>query len=237
MTSPGAGQGLRIDELAAEVGTTARNIRVYQERGLLPSPERRGRTAYYGAEHKQRLLLILRLLDRGYTFATIEELLIAQRHGFSLTDLLEVHSVRSDRRSSGTRRRRLPRGGVQAVTGFELPEDLLDQGSAIGLSAETSSDDHFLADEYMYKLLRELIVLGVDEEGLDRIGTTFMEGQATAASAIEVLVETLRDSGMDQAVIEKRVTDILPGAGAAARLIFLSAVQTLLSDNHGFPKS
>ena len=236
MTSPGAGQGLRIDELAAEVGTTARNIRVYQERGLLPPPERRGRTAYYGTEHKRRLLLILRLLDRGYTFATIEELLIAQRHGFTLTDLLEVHSVRSDRRSSGTRRRRLPRGGVQAVIGFELPEELVDQGTAIGLNGEAGSDDHFFADEYMFKLFRELLVLGVDEEGLDRIGTTFMEGQAIAARAIEVLVETLRDSGMDQAAIEKRVTDILPGAGAAARLIFLSAVQTLLSDNHGFPK-
>ena len=45
---------------------------------------RRGRTAYYGPEHKRRLDLILRLLDRGYTFATIEELLIAQRHGFTL---------------------------------------------------------------------------------------------------------------------------------------------------------
>ena len=29
----------------------------------------------------------------------------------------------------------------------------------------------------------------------------------------------------------------LPRAGAAARLIFLSAAQTLLTDRHGFPKS
>lgn len=237
MTSPGAGQGQRIEELADEVGTTVRNIRVYQERGLLPAPERRGRTAYYGPDHKRRLLLILRLLDRGYTFATIEELLIAQRHGFSLTELLEVERVRSERRTTGTRRRRLPRGGVEAVTGFELTEELLDRGSAIGLVSETSSADHFLADEYMYKLFRELIVLGVDEEGLDRIGRLFMEGQSTAAEAIEVLVETLRASGMDQAAIEKRVTAILPGAGAAARLIFLSAAHTRLSEQHGFPKS
>lgn len=236
MTPAAGGQAQRIEELADEVGTTVRNIRVYQERGLLPPPERRGRTAYYGPEHKRRLLLILRLLDRGYTFATIEELLIAERHGLTLTQLLEVENVRAERRA-GSRRRRLPRGGVEAVTGFELTEGLLDRGSAIGLVSEAGAADHFLADDYMYKLFRELIVLGVDEAGLDRIGTLFMEGQSTAAEAIEVLVETLRASGMDQATLEKRVSGILPGAGAAARLIFLSAAQTLLADRHGFPKA
>lgn len=235
MTPAAGGQAQRVEELADEVGTTVRNIRVYQERGLLPAPDRRGRAAYYGPEHKRRLLLILRLLDRGYTFATIEELLIAERHGLTLTQLLEVESVRAERRT-GARRRRLPRGGVEAVTGFELTEGLLDRGSAIGLVSEAGSADHFFADDYMYKLFRELIVLGVDEAGLDRIGTLFMEGQSTAAEAIEVLVETLRASGMDQGTIEKRVSGILPGAGAAARVIFLSAAQTLLADRHGFPK-
>ena len=187
MTPAAGGQAQRVEELADEVGTTVRNIRVYQERGLLPAPDRRGRAAYYGPEHKRRLLLILRLLDRGYTFATIEELLIAERHGLTLTQLLEVESVRAERRT-GARRRRLPRGGVEAVTGFELTEGLLDRGSAIGLVSEAGSADHFFADDYMYKLFRELIVLGVDEAGLDRIGTLFMEGQSTAAEAIEVLV-------------------------------------------------
>ncbi len=236
MTSAAGGQAQRIEDLAADAGTTVRNIRVYQERGLLPPPERRGRTAYYGPEHKQRLLLILRLLDRGYTFATIEELLIAQRHGLTLTQLLEVENVRAERRSTGTRRRRLPRGGLAAVTGFELPEELLDQGTAIGLTTETGSGDHFLADQYMLKLFRDLIALGVDEAALDRIGTLFMEGQSTAAEAIEVLVETLRDAGTGQEAIEKGVTGILPGAGAAARVIFLSAAQTLLAERHGFTK-
>ena len=237
MTSAGGGQEQRIEELADEAGTTVRNIRLYQERGLLQPPVRRGRTGFYGPAHRQRLALILRLLDRGYTFATIEELLIAQRHGLTLTQLLEVESVRADRRTAGPRRRRLPKAGVEAVTGFELPEELLDRGTAIGLVSEFSSADHFLADDYMFKLFRELIMLGVDEDGLDRIGTMFIEGQSMAAQAITVLVETLRDSGVSQAVIEKRVTGILPGAGAAARVIFLSAVQTLLTEKHGFRKA
>lgn len=229
----GGGPGQRVEELAEETGTTVRNIRVYQERGLLPPPVRRGRTAYYGPEHKRRLLLILRLLDRGYTFATISELLIAQRHSFTLDEFLEVESVRSERRA-GIRKRRLPRGGIEEVAGFELP-NLRDQGSAIGLVGEAPADN-FLADEYMYKLFRELIVLGIDQEGLDRIGTLFMEGQSTAAEAIGVLVETLKAAGTSQSVIEKRVTGILSPAGAAARLIFLSAAQTLLTERYGFPK-
>ena len=234
MSHSGPGQLQRIDELAEDSGATVRNIRVYQERGLLQPPVRRGRTAYYGPEHKSRLALILRLLDRGYTFATIEELLTAERHGFTLSELLAVENVTTGRRSTG--RRRTSRGVSDPVAAFDMPEELLDKGSAIGLVSDRGAADHFFADTYMYELFRELIVLGVDEDGVDRIGGLFMEGQGTAAEAIEILVKTMRDAGMDQAVIEKRVNGILPRAGSAARLIFLSAAQTLLTERHGFPK-
>lgn len=236
MKTPEAGALQRVEELAEDSGTTVRNIRVYQERGLLPAPTRRGRTAFYGPEHKRRLNQILRLLDRGYTFATIEELFIAERHGVTLTELLDVEPMRSERRATGSRHR-LPRGGVEAVAGFEFPEELLDQGSAIGLVSEPRAADHFFADRYMYELFRELIVLGVGQEGVDKIGRLFLEGQSTAAEALEILVQTMRDAGMDQSVIVKRVTGIMPRAGAAARLIFLSAAETLLTERHGFPKS
>lgn len=234
MSQTGSGPLQRIDELAEDAGTSVRNIRVYQERGLLQPPVRRGRTAYYGPGHKQRLALIMRLLDRGYTFATIEELLIAERHGFTLTELLAVESIRSERRPSG--RRRSSRGVSDPVAAFEMPEDLRDMGSALGLNSDQGSADHFFSDAYMYELFRELIVLGVDEGGVDRIGGLFMEGQGMAAEAIEILVTTMRDAGMDQARIEKRVNAMLPRAGAAARLIFLSAAQTLLTERHGFSK-
>ncbi len=39
---------LTIDELARETGMTVRNIRAHQSRGLLPPPEVRARTGYYG---------------------------------------------------------------------------------------------------------------------------------------------------------------------------------------------
>ena len=65
---------LDVDELARRAGTTVRNVRLYQERGLLPKPERRGRKAVYTDEHLHRLQLVLRLMARGYSLAAIKDL-------------------------------------------------------------------------------------------------------------------------------------------------------------------
>jgi DNA-binding transcriptional MerR regulator len=78
----------RIDDLARAAGTTVRNVRVYQDRGLLPPPRREGRTGIYGEAHLARLRLIGQLLERGYTFAHIGEFLEAWQRGRNLTDLL-----------------------------------------------------------------------------------------------------------------------------------------------------
>mgnify|MGYP002684132866 CR=1 FL=1 len=50
---------MTIDELARASGMTVRNIRAHQSRGLLPAPEVRARTGYYGPEHVARLQLCL----------------------------------------------------------------------------------------------------------------------------------------------------------------------------------
>ncbi|HVZ69581.1 MAG TPA: MerR family transcriptional regulator, partial [Rhizomicrobium sp.] len=64
-----------IDELAREAGTTVRNVRAYQEKGLLPPPEKRGRVGIYGNAHLARLRLISPLLERGYSLANVAELI------------------------------------------------------------------------------------------------------------------------------------------------------------------
>jgi DNA-binding transcriptional MerR regulator len=67
----------RIDDLARAAGITVRNVQIYQDRGLLPPPERRGRVGIYSDAHLARLCLIGQLLERGYTFAGIAELIAA----------------------------------------------------------------------------------------------------------------------------------------------------------------
>ena len=80
--------GATIDELARLADTTSRNVRAYQERGLLEPPRKVGRTGFYDGEHLLRLRLIARLLDDGFSLAAIGTLLEAWDNGASLGSVL-----------------------------------------------------------------------------------------------------------------------------------------------------
>src|SRR6266480_2502166 len=67
--------GLTIDELAQRVGMTARNVRAYQSRGLIPPPALKGRTGYYEQEHVARLELIRDLQAEGFNLEAIKRIL------------------------------------------------------------------------------------------------------------------------------------------------------------------
>src|SRR6185436_7285765 len=78
---------LTVDELAARVGVTVRNLRAYAARGLLPPPRLVGRTGYYGREHVARLLLVREMLAEGYSLAMIERTLASAPATASSTTL------------------------------------------------------------------------------------------------------------------------------------------------------
>lgn len=77
-----------VDDLARRAGTTVRNVRLYQERGLLPPPRRDGRRGWYGDAHLVRLRLVLSMLRRGYPITAIRELVEAWEARRSLGDVL-----------------------------------------------------------------------------------------------------------------------------------------------------
>jgi len=82
-----------IDELARASGTTSRNIRAYQEKGILPPPKLRGRKGIYSNAHYSRLRLVSDLLERGYTLSTIADLLRALEEGLDLRAFVGVESA------------------------------------------------------------------------------------------------------------------------------------------------
>jgi DNA-binding transcriptional MerR regulator len=85
------GEGYTIDELAALSGVPSRTIRFYQSKGTLPAPERRGRVAYYGPDHVERLRIIGELQDRGLRLDTIRDALTqVEQGGDSLQNWLGV---------------------------------------------------------------------------------------------------------------------------------------------------
>jgi DNA-binding transcriptional MerR regulator len=88
---PGApvGAGWRtVDDLAKVAGTTTRQVRALQTRGLLPRPRLVGRTGYYDAGHLARLRAVLRLQERGFSLAAIVSLVGAWEAGMTLAEVV-----------------------------------------------------------------------------------------------------------------------------------------------------
>ncbi len=78
---PNDGVSYTIDELAREARIPSRTIRFYQSKGALPAPTIRGRVAFYGEAHVERLKLIASLQDRGLSIRAIRDLLVQADKG------------------------------------------------------------------------------------------------------------------------------------------------------------
>ena len=99
-SGPGTAGGMTIDELSRRSGATTRNIRAYQTRGLLPPPRMVGRVGHYDDGHLARLAYIAQLQQRGFSLASIQQLLGGWEEGRSLGDVLgleqAIHAPWSD---------------------------------------------------------------------------------------------------------------------------------------------
>ncbi|GGU81480.1 hypothetical protein GCM10010211_54520 [Streptomyces albospinus] len=134
----------RIEDLAHLSGATVRTIRAYQDRGLLPRPERRGRANVYGDPHLARLRQISDLLDRGYTLASIKELLEAWDTGRGLGGVLglvaEIDGPWSDEKAA-----RITRAELDSAFGGTSNEKAVAEAVALGvLERVPGQDDAFL---------------------------------------------------------------------------------------------
>lgn len=178
------GQEYSIDELARVAGTTVRNVRAYQDRGLLPPPERRGRAGVYRQGHLSRLLVINQLLDRGFTIANIKELLEAWESGQDLDHVLGLDSV-----LAGTWTEEIPvymdPDELAQLFGNDLNEDVLRKAMEVGLF-EVDGDrlkipsprmlnaglELYNAGIPLLPLLRELEIVRAD---VDRLTRSFVQ--------------------------------------------------------------
>jgi DNA-binding transcriptional MerR regulator len=115
---------LTVDELAAATGMTVRTTRYYAGLGLLPPPERRGRMAYYGPEHRARLELIRALQDHGFTLAAIEKYLSRLPADASVEDLAVQRAMLTSWTTGS--RSTLTRRQLDARAGRRLSDDELD---------------------------------------------------------------------------------------------------------------
>ncbi|MBO8199661.1 MerR family transcriptional regulator [Streptomyces smyrnaeus] len=91
----GHSREFRAHELAEAAGITARTLRFYRERKLLPPPRREGRIAWYDEHHLARLRSITALLSRGHTLGGIADLLDAFEKGRDVRSAAEVMGLDS----------------------------------------------------------------------------------------------------------------------------------------------
>ena len=149
----------RIDELARLANASVRNIRVYQDRGLLAPPRRQGRVGIYTDAHLARLRLIGQLLKRGYTFANIAELLAVWESGGDMTQIFDFESALGDPWSDEVPGY-LTFQGLDDLFGAEVTEENLERALAIGV-LEPDGDRFRVPSPRLLSAGAELVAVGM----------------------------------------------------------------------------
>lgn len=146
-----------IDELARTSGVTVRNIRAYQARGLLPPPQVKARTGYYGPGHEARLELIKDLQGEGVKLDTIKKLL--DTTGGSTEQV--VHFIRTVRQLFAVEDR-------QIVDLAELAErfggsdlTILKRAQKMGLLRQVGDDQYEEISPRLMGTAQEMLDLGI----------------------------------------------------------------------------
>lgn len=104
---------MTVEEIARRAGTTSRNVRSYQTKGLLPHPRKSGRVGLYDRFHLARLKLISNMQERGYSLAAIGDLLEAWDGRKTVGEMLGLERALSSRYHD-ERRREMTRDELEA---------------------------------------------------------------------------------------------------------------------------
>ena len=161
-------QELTIDELAAASRVPSRTIRFYQSRGALMHPEIRGRVAYYGKQHVERLKLIAQLQDRGLRIDAIGDLM--KRIDRGEVDLAEWLGVEEQVQAPWAldQARTVTEAELYDIAGTRRPGLLADLTRA--RIVERKGDVYFLASPALLAIALKLENVGIDLEIRVRIG-------------------------------------------------------------------
>jgi DNA-binding transcriptional MerR regulator len=229
---PGGGDDaaldLTVDQLAARVGVTVRNVRAYSSRGLLPPPRMVGRTGYYGREHVARLLLVREMLAEGYSLAMIERTIASAPPTASSATLALHRALLAPW---------LP-PEPEMMTGAELaaragvPEsaELVDRLVDLGLVERTGEGDLRVLDPALLTAGLQVVALGVPPDDLiDAQASVNEHVREIAQTYVQMFMQTglraLVDAGAPPDQLD-RVRDTVARLQPAAAQAVLAAFRT-----------
>jgi DNA-binding transcriptional MerR regulator len=230
----------RIDELARLAATTVRNVRVYQDRGLLDPPRRDGRVGLYTDAHLARLRLIGQLLKRGYTFANIGELLTVWGRGGDLAEILDLESAIGHPWSD-----EMPgyvtAGELKEMFGADLTPENLSRATALGL-LEPDGARFRVPSRRLLSAGQELTAVGMPLRAvLDLAGKVRMHVDAAASELAttvtsHVLAAHVREGilhGPDVAEVAAITRRLRPLAQTAVDAMFAQAMSRYVQEALG----
>ena len=216
---------LTVDELARVAKLPVRTIREYQTLRLLPSPRRVGRIGLYGTEHRDRLQLIGRLQQRGYSLAGIKDLLEAWDAGANLPSLLgvDIGAGALDETPLRLTRRQL----LARLPG--LTDRSLARAHTVGL-VEPDGPNHFLIrSPALLALAGDAVNAGVKlSDVFDLVGTLRDELGALAATITRTIIERI----WEPLAAQDRLDEIEPLL-RRGRLLLLQGAVSILADRLG----
>lgn len=180
----------RVDDLAQAAQTSVRNVRAYQDQGLLPPPARRGRLGIYSGEHLARLQLIGQLLERGYSIASIRELFEAWAQG---RDLAHVLGLEQAIQGPGQPEQPavLPFSELQVLFGDELDDEVVERAQALGL-LEFAGDHLRVPSPKLFAAGVELYRAGIPLPALlDELAAIRGHVQQVSAGIVQMIAKQL----------------------------------------------
>lgn len=215
-----------IDDLASVSHVPSRTIRFYQSKGVLPKPIIRGRVAFYGKPHLERLELIASLQDRGLRIEAIRELVARIDKGeVDIGEWLGLDAQLQQPWANDEPR---------TVTEEELYE--LAGRKRVGLIndlarsklVERRGNVFFVPSPALLSIGARLEGAGVDIDDVVRAKSILEKYIGRAAKELtELVVESGGSSNVDQA---KAIEELRPLAMEGVRVIFAQAMQAQLRE-------
>ena len=182
---------MTIDELARKTGMTVRNIRAHQSRGLLPPPEVRGRTGYYGEEHASRIELIRELQAEGLNLEAIRRL--TESAGSSSAEMLDF--TRAIRQPFEEEEPEIIEAGDLAAPwgdGDNPNAKLIHKAERLGIVRALGDDRYELLSPRLLRAGSELAELGVPpEQALAVVEKLRRQSQGAAKTFIDLFIEVV----------------------------------------------
>lgn len=176
-------QRWRVEELAERTGVSVDTIRFYQKRRLMPPPTREGRLAWYGPDHRARLVRIRELQAEGLSLALIERLLDGDADA-------RLAAAVADRSLAI----RLTATELATRTGIPVP--VIDVLTDAGLLSATGSGDerrYTTADAELVATGRQLLDVGLPIDDLLDLARHYNEVTSTIADrAVDLFAEHVR---------------------------------------------